>query len=520
MPPLTPTTLPSTSKTTTSKGSTTSRPGSSASVPKSATTGSQHRRSDASLSPSLLETQSPSMNSTIFSSVTTSSPTATQMSQNATPSNSYVNGNYTCSTDVDATFFLSILQGMLKDPTNIGAHLNLVTFNLHLLQQGNSSSKVSPTSDSFLSTLLQNRFSGSMYTPQDLLNDRMDLNSSWFYHHTSVAPDFYYSLEKSPTGVLSTSDGWPTAEYLQSIKSVVRVLFSFGTVDADVATEYDISNDANVVFPSEIIENVVPFDKSQCPTDTIQPSVSSFNTSWLSAYDSAAGPFALSSIVDISNCGTSAVINSSSSNISAAVEPMSYFDFLKATVWSWDDNEPINDTTTGSDMFRCTTFGSNGRWRVENCANKYSVACRVSNQPYSWIISQNADSYFDAQSACPFNSSFAVPRTAVQNRYLLLKMQENAALSSERLWVDWNSLAVSSCWVSGGPNATCPYSATEQRDPRYIIVPTVAAVIVLVIFALFLFVKLANHRVESSRRRRRKHWKRYAGNLMYEGVPS
>jgi len=88
----------------------------------------------------------------------------------------------------------------------------------------------------------------------------------------------------------------------------------------------------------------------------------------------------------------------------------------------------------------------------------------------------------------------------------------------DRIWIDFNSLAVEACWTSGGPNASCPYSQS-QRDAKYVIVPSVAAVIVLILFGLFMLVKLANVRVEKGRRRRKKEWKRFEGHD-YEGVPA
>lgn len=49
--------------------------------------------------------------------------------------------------------------------------------------------------------------------------------------------------------------------------------------------------------------------------------------------------------------------------------------------------------------------------------------------------------------------------------------------------------------------------------------PTVAAIIVLILAGLMIFAKLGNRRIEASRKRRRRALKRYEGNE-YEGVPS
>jgi len=79
-------------------------------------------------------------------------------------------------------------------------------------------------------------------------------------------------------------------------------------------------------------------------------------------------------------------------------------------------------------------------------------------------------------------------------------------------------MSLQGCWVSGGANATCLYNDTE-RDTKTVLVPSIVAVIILIIFGLFLFVKLANYRIEKNRKKRRKEWKKFAGND-YEGVPS
>jgi hypothetical protein len=79
--------------------------------------------------------------------------------------------------------------------------------------------------------------------------------------------------------------------------------------------------------------------------------------------------------------------------------------------------------------------------------------------------------------------------------------------------IDFNSINVRECWVTGGPNATCPYIVVVDPQ-RTILVPTIAAIIVLIVMALTLFVKIAgNHK---TRKRRRKGGDSFA----YEGVPS
>ncbi len=86
-------------------------------------------------------------------------------------------------------------------------------------------------------------------------------------------------------------------------------------------------------------------------------------------------------------------------------------------------------------------------------------------------------------------------------------------------WIDFNSLDVTGCWTTGGPNATCPYIDTAQQENdlkrRIILVPTVAAILVLVVTAMTMFVKCAGNRKVRKRVRRRAD-----NGFVYEGVPS
>jgi hypothetical protein len=84
-------------------------------------------------------------------------------------------------------------------------------------------------------------------------------------------------------------------------------------------------------------------------------------------------------------------------------------------------------------------------------------------------------------------------------------------------WVDFNSLDVQGCWVSGGPNVTCPYrdATGEKTANKDILVPTIAAIIVLIITALTVFSKVAGNRQLKRRTKRRPD-----NGFIYEGVPS
>ena len=83
------------------------------------------------------------------------------------------------------------------------------------------------------------------------------------------------------------------------------------------------------------------------------------------------------------------------------------------------------------------------------------------------------------------------------------------------VWINFNSLNLQTCWVATGPNGTCPYyDDSRATQSRQVLVPTIAAIIVLILTALTLFVKCSANRRNSKNRRRGE------GGWDYEGVPS
>jgi hypothetical protein len=169
-------------------------------------------------------------------------------------------------------------------------------------------------------------------------------------------------------------------------------------------------------------------------------------------------------------------------------------------------------------------LSSEGHWRATNCSQTRRGACRIGNSPFSWTISNATAEYSNVSDTCPPGSSFAVPRTGLENTYLykyLLTQPEtmiNPAsndASLHEIYIDFNSIDVTSCWVSGGPKAQCPYGADPQQlERRTVLVAAIAGIVICIITALTLFVKCNANRRNSRRRTRViKGWE-------YEGVPS
>ena len=167
----------------------------------------------------------------------------------------------------------------------------------------------------------------------------------------------------------------------------------------------------------------------------------------------------------------------------------------------------------------------NGRWRVANCTDVRHAACRVGSLPFTWELSPTVHDYAGAYSdACQGDTSLGVPRTGLENTYLhrFLQNQSTELLdpssddpAMREVWIDFNSRDIASCWVSGGPEAECPYASDPQQlERRTVLVAAVAGIVICVIAALTLFVKCNANRRNSRRRNRiMQGWE-------YEGVPS
>jgi hypothetical protein len=170
------------------------------------------------------------------------------------------------------------------------------------------------------------------------------------------------------------------------------------------------------------------------------------------------------------NCGISPMLNVTLLNQTAHDNYVPYQNFSYATIWSWvrvspptqygnsDANsiqapgEPRNytsSTNAESDLlFRCATCNADlaGRWRVDDCSQKYFAACRAQNQPYNWTITSYPISYSYTNQACPDSYNFAAPRTALENSYLARAMRaSHRDYGGHGAWVDFNSLDMKGC---------------------------------------------------------------------------
>jgi len=403
-------------------------------------------------------------------------------------------GPYICSTTINLSTFTSQILSYIEQTENtLDARLLQINLNVHAAASDKSplSSAPEPTNlpgpSNSLSGLFSGNLSAFLYTPSNLASDRANLNSSWYTVQTRYRPvENYYNITLSQYNVASTEDGWPAESFVEFSKSK-RLLIGWGTVDPQMAG-YNFSGDTGTIFPSDYIQDFqtdVTADASGdltrgCFMRNSTDDLGQVNASWAVASTIPGFEYPITPTADIvpllnlttnsTNCGISSILNVTLLNATAHDNFHSYRNYTAATIWSWAQGEPRNytgDSDASSDsLFRCATANIDlaGRWVVADCSQKYYAACRA-KQPYNWSITTYPISYSFAKQACNEPYQFAAPRTALENSYLTQKLRDSRRdYDGQGVWVDFNSLDYKSCWVTGGPNATCPYSDTLQQD--------------------------------------------------------
>ncbi|KAI9830947.1 MAG: hypothetical protein M1819_005330 [Sarea resinae] len=441
-----------------------------------------------------------------------------------------------------STINLSVLMGLLNDyftstENTLSANLLYLVFNMH-------ASAVSPTKpaqapspsdlpapSSLLGPVLSGNLSAYIYGPSELSSDRANLNSSWYRAASWQSPDTsYFTVNTSRNNIHSTPDGWPNEVYVE-FSHGRRLLIGWGDIDPQMAG-YNMSGDQGTIFAQDEFQALRTMNisdagnvESGCIYQTNITDLAMVNSSWafttddfnLEALKADLSPYSkLDLITRLTNCGISPLLNTTLFNMPADVNPTYYQNFTHSTIWSWAPGQPSNNETNSTVVVDhdCAVLDPSlhGRWRACDCSNRYLAACRSGPSPYAWELAPYTVPYSAADDACPPNTTFSAPRTALENTYLLAALYNHAGFSRPEyldedysIWVDFNSLDRGDCWVMGGPNATCPYnnheSQTENR--RTVIVPTIAAIIVLFVTALTLFVKCSANR-RSSRRTKRE----------------
>lgn len=504
---------------------------------------------------SSLETASTVTSRTSESTTTTGSRIST--STISSGNNLYSFGPYQCSPSLNLQFLASVLVDYIRNTSDsISVNFLYFQFNLHAAASNDRPNDPArsltaleiPTQVELIGNVFKAASTLLPYQPSELSSQRTNLNNSWYHVPTSRQPVSQYFLTTNlPRCDQGTPDGWPS-EYFAEVRSFNRFLLGWGSIDPEME-DYDFAGDSDVIFPpnyisssKEIRANSAGEIESGCLYNAQQPTVAESNSSWaftiINTTNSSLESFnrfgSLAS--NLTSCGITPILNVTLGNQTADMNVLQYVRFMQSTIWNWAPGEPRNvtlpdansiDDENMQDRFRCalmdTSASANAsRWRVEDCSIPHRAACRIANQPYKWRLSEDSVAYSTAERACQTNSFFSTPRTGLENTYLyqnILTLPEDSrsGLSGDGsgVWLNFNSLDTEGCWVTTGPNGTCPYSDDEDSlRQQTVLIPVIAALIVLLLAALTLFVKCNKNRRNSRKRIRGE------GGWDYEGVPS
>lgn len=504
------------------------------------------RRSPFDPEGSLMHRQA--LNFTNASTPTTQSITASSIVSSSSPTSTAADndilvqlGPYQCSETLSLNSVTTLFYDYLQRTANtLEAKIHIWILHLHVAATPQAPTSPPPPLDpsqlpgtQHLVRTYFEQLDNMLYTPGSLLTDRANLNSSWYRTSNSEVLPLanYFDVNRLSNGDLATDDGWPNENYIQFSRGK-RMLVSFGEFDSQFRN-YNDSVDGDRIFPRgylsaprEIALNSSGQLESGCFYNGDQFQVSQVNNSWATVSINMTDPPDLGMTADnLTVCGISPILNTTINNQLADTSAGPYQDFGNEAVFSWAYGEPRNDSSNDVDFsakFRCALMVSNdtykGHWRVEYCSQSYHVACREANMPYEWRISYYKVPFTNAQAACTGNTTFDVPRAGLENIYLYNQILTTAAQEQDDsvlngVWLNFNSLDVQSCWVTN--NNSCPYyENTDATHSRQVLIPTIAALIVLILTVLTILVKCTTNRHNSRTRRRGD------GGWDYEGVPS
>jgi hypothetical protein len=511
----------------------------------------EKRQSSASSLTASSPLTDPSGSTSVDATATISSSAATSTTDVAIPTSTGASGStllelgpYVCSLDLNLGSIIALYDDYFDHTSDtISARLHFLDLNLHAAAPFTDPSAPAlmpmagrlPRGDDLVGAQFQNDLARNLYTPQDLEQDRQNLNKSWFRDDYRVLTDtaYFTTVETGQDRVISTPDGWPGEAWILLTDSR-RLLVSWGEVDAQMA-QYDFRTDASNVFNASDLISTPPVEwngdgdiTSGCFYHAGDTTFATTNASWAMAVIDDTDPSALPTLAqNMTACGFSPVLNMTLDSSGAQSDMSSYRNFAQSSVFGWAPGEPTNDSlVNGDDDLRCAVLDSTGayrgRWRVETCQKSRRAACRIAGQPYAWRLSTFNVPFGAAPDACPEHTEFDLPRTGLENTYLYRQVLNDTSSDCDDcdeimsgIWINFNSLDQPACWVIDGPNGTCPYSDFEaEQQQRQILIPTIAAIIILILSVLTLLVKCnQNRRNGRARRRGENGWE-------YEGIPS
>ncbi|KAI5194821.1 hypothetical protein E4T39_08505 [Aureobasidium subglaciale] len=479
---------------------------------------------------------SPSVVSGVSVSVTSQSTTAARPSETG-----HQIGGYSCTESIGLTTLTEVLADYFSFTENdLNATFKYLELNVRLAAPFDDPTNIStspdperlPTVGNYLSDLINTTLSPYLYTPVALRTERANLNDSWFSGGVNNPPasEYINTMPLSDGSSIYTLDGWPSESVIM-LQRALRLVANIGSIDSQML-QYDFGVDADTIFPIGYISNTIDTTLSAdggvtggCLYRPSNYTLSNANSSW-AVSSSLPNTTSLNTTsyaaANLSSCGISPVLNKPLLDSLARDNATLYREFIRNSLWGWADDEPSNSDAseaTGSRNCAVTNASNDGLWEVVDCTDENHFVCRRNNSAYAFSVSDSKARYYQGDQACGDDTSFAVPRTALENRYMVAAVRDWISRQSDLddqpvFWLNINDIDTKDCWVSG-VDQTCPYRYNLDSDQKSIVIPTVAGVIVFVLAILTLFVKCAANRQNTRRRR-----KRTEGGWEYEGVPS
>lgn len=399
-------------------------------------------------------------------------------------------GKSRCDFQLDFAAFVDVLnQYITLSDTNIAANLIL----LHLR----------PKMWSSINTNISNPFYA--------LKGQSSLNSTLasFLGQRILTPNLVRLAESSQklSSTFGVSESVPVRERWPDLKSVLYTLTSRLVVcynDSLSDSMPNLNNLSSIAFPvAPTISNPVNLSVEQLSRLNFTDTFVSDLTQWINARKAGVSPVISNGSIDIY-----------SAELQAMLEDHDY--------WAWAPNEPSLYTTADREgmisdgysksvrLDACAVMTEHGM-KVADCNSRFPALCRNKSSSFDWIYAENPHTYFASE--CPKGFEFAIPATPLEARVARQIMSTSLDVVA---WVDFNSLYLPNCWVTGGTNAVCPYNVRQdgRNGIGYI---AVAAAVSFVALCVIFFLEWDRGKSPLMRKNMKRDKPRTAE---FEGVPS
>lgn len=335
-------------------------------------------------------------------------------------------------------------------------------------------------------------------------------------------------------------EGWPTPEQI-ILYEYKQFIFHYTNVETD-STSYvmsakniDIINDDSLNY--------------QCPLKVE-------NSSKTLTYRNSK-EFTAKSINEAIFCGYKVIISNPFEQFNETVMALN-----ASLVWGWGRNQPVSaginfgeyegfsSSFGGGYYMGCASLNvtklfdvENNKtavnvnnylwWNVSNCFESKHALCKFPDNNNDWYISQKPVDFFHLRSGsidnsddigCPNGTLFALPKTPQEmlSVYHSLRKEDNQTLidiiKTDGIWIELNSVSLSTCWVVGDYKTTCPYQQfINQRNFFRMVLPLIVSGGCLIV-AIFLL-KLRRLPVQNDNKQWRKFIKDFANKSDPDGVP-